>query len=412
MHKADESSIQGRTKSGMDYYILPQKDFGEKMAAVLVKAGANHIFWKTPEGEQIEFPQGIAHFIEHKLFQQKWGDAFTELTRQGAVANAFTDGEKTVYYFSCRESFMDNLKLLLDFVQNPYFTEEDTEKEKSIITSEITMYDDDPSWVVYYQMLEAMYGKHPIKNPVAGSAKTVGEVTAESLQAAYDAYYTTESIKLICTGDIPVKRVQMAAESVKKRETELQPFFPEEEDEILEKYRERKMGLQCPMFQIGFKLPPVKKGERLRQRVAMGFVLELLAGESSPFFQKAYEKEFLDEPMGAAYFCGEGYAFATFTATGRHPEEVAELLGKELERLKRDGFAWEDFQRIRKKMLGRFLRRLDSVNSLCMGQIEWAMEDATAAEMNRLIKSMPKEDAEKLLQNALSVDTMVLSVVR
>ena len=139
---------QGKTKNGLQYYILPQKDFRDKMAAVVVKRGGDHIFWKDKYGEDITFPAGVAHFIEHKLFQQEWGDAFTKFAQNGASANAFTDGDKTVYYFTCREKFVENLKILLDFVQNPYFTKEDTEQEKSIITSEITMYDDDPNWVV------------------------------------------------------------------------------------------------------------------------------------------------------------------------------------------------------------------------------------------------------------------------
>ena len=172
------------------------------------------------------------------------------------------------------------------------------------------------------------------------------------------------------------------------------------------------MGLSQPNFQIGFKLPSAKKEDWLKLRIAAGFYLELLAGESSSFFRKAYEKELLDEPLGAAFFCGEGYAFAAFSGSGEHPEETAELLGRELERLQKEGLDWEDFRRIRKKMLGRFLRRMDAPQSLCMGQIEWAMMGVPGAEVLEVIKSMQKEEAEKLLQNAFTIATMVLSVVR
>ena len=164
-----EKSLHGKTKNGLQYFIYPQKEFGEKMAAVVVKRGANHIFWKIEEGRELYFPAGTAHFIEHKLFQQEWGDAFTKFLQNRATANAFTDGDKTVYYFTCRDKFVENLKILLDFVNNPYFTKESTEQEKSIITSEIMMYEDDPDWVVYYQMLEGMYENHPIKNKIAGN---------------------------------------------------------------------------------------------------------------------------------------------------------------------------------------------------------------------------------------------------
>ncbi len=407
-----EKNLQGKTKRGLQYYILPQREFGEKMAAIVVKRGANHLFWKGADGEDITFPQGIAHFIEHELFQQEWGDAFTKFNQQGASANAFTDGDKTVYYFTCRERFMENLKMLLDFVQKPFFTEENTEREKSIITSEITMYDDDPNWVVYYQMLGMLYENHPVKNQIAGTAETVQKITADTLQKAYETYYTTENMILICTGDIHGAQIRAAAETVRNRTTDARVYFPVEQREILEKYQERWMGLSRPTFQIGFKLSAIRKEDWLKSRIAIGFVLEMLAGESSSFYAEAYEKELLDEPLGTAFFCGEGYAFTAFSGTGEHPEDTAELLGQALKRLQETGLRWEDFRRIRKKMLGRFLRRMDAPSSLCMGQIEWAMLNVPAAEVMECIKTLPMEEAEKLLQNAFSMDTMVLSVVR
>ena len=215
-----EKTEQGKTKNGLRYYLFPRTGFGEQMAAVLVQRGANHLFWKGRDGEKICFPQGTAHFIEHKLFQQEWGDAFARFTQNGASANAFTDGDRTVYYFTCSDKFTENLRLLLDFVQKPYFTKEDTEREKDIIVSEITMYEDDPMWVGYYQMLECMYGKHPIRNRIAGAAETVAEITEETLQRADACYYTTDEMALICAGDIPLGEVRRIAERVARRETD------------------------------------------------------------------------------------------------------------------------------------------------------------------------------------------------
>ena len=407
-----EQTEQGKTKNGLRYYLFPREGFGEQMAAVLVQRGANHLFWKGKDGEEIRFPQGTAHFIEHKLFQQEWGDAFARFTQNGASANAFTDGDQTVYYFTCREKFLENLRLLLEFVQEPYFTKEDTEREKDIIVSEITMYEDDPMWVVYYQMLECMYGKHPIRNRIAGTAETVAEITEQTLQKAYECYYTTDEMALICAGEIPLGEVRRMAEGVAKRETDARVYFPTEDAEIAEKYRESEMGLSVPQFQIGFKLPPIPKQDWLKKRLAAGFCLELLAGESSAFFWKAYEREWLDETLGSAFFCGEGYAFAAFSGSGTHPEETAEFLGKELERLQREGVSQEDFQRIRKKLLGRLLRRLDTPQNLCFGQLAWARMDATAIDLLNGIKSMRQEDAEKMLKESFSKENMVLSVVR
>lgn len=408
----NEKRLQGKTENGLQYYIYPQKGFGEKAAAIVVKRGANHLLWKGKNGEEIRFLPGTAHFIEHKLFQQEWGDAFAAFTQNGASANAFTDGDKMVYYFSCREKFAENLKILLDFVQKPYFTETDTEREKSIIISEINMYADDPDWGAYERLLAGMYETHPIRHPIAGTAETVRKITAQMLKSAYEIYYTTEQMVLICSGDVPSAQVRKLAETVRKRESDARVYFPMERNEILERYQERKQGLSQPNFRIGFKFPPICKEDRLRTRIAMGFLLEILAGESSLFFRKAYEKNLLDTPPSTAFSCGDGYAFAVVSAVGEEPEETAELLLQELKQLRREGLKQEDFRRIRKKMLGRFLRRLDSPTELCMGQIEWAMMDAGAEEVLTCIKTLPMEEAEKLLQNAFSDNTIVLSVVR
>ena len=407
-----EKTEQGKTKNGLRYYLFPRTGFGEQMAAVLVQRGANHLFWKGRDGEKICFPQGTAHFIEHKLFQQEWGDAFARFTQNGASANAFTDGDRTVYYFTCSDKFTENLRLLLDFVQKPYFTKEDTERERDIIVSEITMYEDDPMWVGYYQMLEGMYGKHPIRNRIAGTAETVAEITEETLQKAYACYYTTDEMALICAGDIPLGEVRRMAERVARRETAARVYFPTEDAEIAEKYRACEMRLSVPQFQIGCKLPPLPKQDWLKKRMAAGFCMELLAGESSAFFQKAYEWEWLDEALGSAFFCGEGYAFAAFSGSGTHPEETADFLGRELERLQREGFSQEDFQRIRKKHLGQLLRKLDTPQKLCFGQLAWARMDATAIDLLTCIKTMRQEEAEKMLKEGFSKENMVLSVVK
>lgn len=167
-----------------------------------------------------------------------------------------------------------------------------------------------------------------------------------------------------------------------------------------------------PQFQIGCKLPPLPKQDWLKKRMAAGFCMELLAGESSVFFQKAYEWEWLDEALGSAFFCGEGYAFAAFSGSGTQPEETADFLGRELERLQREGFSQEDFQRIRKKHLGQLLRQLDTPQKLCFGQLAWARMDATAIDLLTCIKTMRQEEVEKMLKEGFSKENMVLSVVK
>lgn len=405
-------TVWTKLSSGMDCYFFPMPNYEEKMAAIVVKAGSNFLACSDGEAEKpLQFPEGTAHFIEHRLFRQRWGDAFATFSKQGASANAFTDPQKTVYYFSCQENFFENLRLLLSFVQNPYFLEEETEQEKSIIESEITMYDDDPDWRVYYQLLQAMYHCHPIRIPIAGDHKAMGKIDWKVLQQAYDCMYTPDRFSLICGGDIPVRKIIEAASMMKKGKTGEKPLFEREPEEIKESYVEGKLGISRPIFQIGFKMIPPTE-EVLRQRILMSILLDILAGESSAFFQEAYFKKYLDEPLGQAYFSGEDYAFCVFSGIGERGKEVSELLLQHLEMLCKDGVRKEDFLRIRKKQIGRFIRRSQSVSGMVLGQMEWALEDASAGEAFHLMKAVKKSEVDKLLRSALAKDKMVLSVIR
>ncbi len=403
-------TVWAKTSSGMDCYLFPMPEYEEKMAALVVKAGSNFLHWRGKD-KQLHFPEGTAHFIEHRLFRQKWGDAFAAFSQQGASANAFTDGEKTVYYFSCQENFFENLRLLLSFVQNPYFLPEETEQEKNIIQSEITMYDDDPHWKVYYQLLQAMYHTHPVRIPIAGDAKSLKKMDVKVLRKAYDCMYTPDRFSLICGGDIRPRKILEATGMVKGKAGIVKPVFEREPAHIKESYVEGKLEISRPVFQIGFKLSPATQNP-LRQRLLMGILLDILAGESSAFYEEAYARKYLDEPLGNAYFSGEGYAFCAFSGVGAQGKEVSDLLLQHMERLMQEGIHEDDFLRIRKKQIGRFIRRSQSVAGTVLGQIEWAMTDCTAGQVFYDIKTVQKKEAESLLNKEFSKERMVLSVVR
>lgn len=401
-----------KTSSGMDCYFFPMPDYEEKMAAIVVKAGSNFLACNGKNQDKpLIFPEGTAHFIEHRLFRQKWGDAFATFSKLGASANAFTDAEKTVYYFSCQENFFENLRLLLSFVQNPYFLQEETEQEKSIIQSEITMYDDNPDWRVYYQLLQAMYHHHPIRIPIAGDERALQKINHSVLQQAYDCMYTPDRFSLICAGDIRVRKIVEAASIIKKKKPGEKPLFEREPENVKESYAEGRLGITRPIFQIGFKMTPAEE-DPLRQRILMSILLEILVGESSAFYQEAYFKKYLDEPLGNAYFSGEGYAFCAFSGIGERGKEVSELLLQHLEALCKEGIREDDFRRIRKKQIGRFIRRSQSVSGMVLGQIEWAMADCSAGKVFRDLKTVKKNEAERLLCKAFAKEKMVLSVIR
>ena len=403
-------TIWTKTPSGMDCYLFSMPEYEEKMAAIVVKAGSNFLSCQGKDG-MLQFPDGTAHFIEHRLFRQKWGDAFSAFSKQGASANAFTDGEKTVYYFSCQENFFENLRLLLSFVQNPYFLPEETEQEKNIIQSEITMYDDDPDWRVYYQLLQAMYHTHPVRIPIAGDAKSLKKIDETVLKQAYDCMYSPNRFSLICAGDLRLRKIVETAGMVKSKAALQKPVFEQEPAQVKESYAEGRLGISRPIFQIGFKLVPNTQNP-LRRRLLMSMILDIWAGESSAFYQEAYGKRYLDEPLGNAYFNGEGYEFCAFSGVGEKGKEVSELLWQHMARLIKEGITEKDFVRIRKKQIGRFIRRGQSVSGTVLGQIEWAMADCAAGQVFHYIKTVQRAEGEKILRKEFSKEKMVLSVVR
>lgn len=406
-----EQSERKKTRAGMMCYFLPQKGFAEQMAAVVVQCGANHLYWKEKDGRRTAFPPGTAHFLEHKLFQKKWGDALATFAQKGATANAFTDGDKTVYYVTCKEDFLEHLRLLLELVQEPYFTETATEREKEIISREIRLYQDDPDRMAYEQLLKSLYGKHPVQYPIAGREEDLSEITARTLRDAYTHLVTTDRMALICAGDIPLRRTWELADGMERQETEARVYFPMEESGILEKYTERKMGLSRPRFQIGCKLLPIQQQEWLQGKSAAWAAMELWAGESSGFYERAYTKGILEEPLGGALLCGEGYAFAAFSGSAEQPEEIAELLCSSLEKLQREGVKEEDFLRIRKKVLGQFLRRTGTPKGKAFAQMEWAGAEVTLEEVMQRLKGLQKKEVEQMLKEAFSVDRIALSVI-
>ena len=305
---------------------------------------------------------------------------------------------------------MENLRLLLDFVQHPCFQEEDVEKEKSIIRSEIRMGKDDANRAAYETMVDLMYQKHPVRFPVAGTEESVKNTTAEKMQKVYDACYLPQKFWLICAGDVDDHQIMEATALVQEKESTGKIVYCKEPDTIQERYREIAMGLRRPVFQVGFKLEPRERN--LREKIAMELLMDLWAGESSPFFLEAYEKDLLDAPLERMYSCGNGFAFCAFMGSGEQAEETAELLLAHWKRLKQNGIDENHFRRLQKKAVGQTLRLFQSISAIGLTQIELTPFDADLSDLFRLTKELHKKDLEKLLQNTIAQDKMVLSVMR
>ncbi|MBM6829712.1 insulinase family protein [Anaerotignum lactatifermentans] len=406
-----ETILRDRTAAGMDCYYYPKKGCREKFAAVTVDFGAQMLSF-LPEGETKaeHFLPGTAHFLEHKLFQQPWGDAFSRLQQNGAEANAFTDGRKTVYYFSCRERFYENLEILLDFVSTPYFPEEDVKKERAVIKSEIAMYDDLPQWAGYYQMLEMMYEHHPVKYPIAGKAQSVDQIDSSMLYRAYEVAYTPSRLSLVCAGGIHPKQIQEMAEGMKGGGCRGSFVFAREPEVICERYRERHMDQTVPYVHVGWKWKPWSFLPE--DRLVMELLLDAWAGPGSEFWRKADAGGKMDMPPGRLCEWGEGYGFCAFSGACLQPEELAEGLMAAWKNLAHGGLSEDMFQRLKKKQIGRMIRLFSTAESAALAQVDWLPWKVDLGQALRMAKGLRREQAEKMLQNTISEDKMVLSVIR
>ncbi|MCI9354719.1 MAG: insulinase family protein [Firmicutes bacterium] len=410
-----DTIITKKLSSGMKCYIIPKNGYGEKMAVLCTKFGSNDIVYRRPTEEQKHnMPLGTAHFIEHKLFEQSWGDAFTAFSKQSATANAFTDFQKTAYYFSCQKNFELNLKLLLSFVQHTHFTEQATEQEKKIIASEITMYQDEPSWIVFFNLLENMYHNHTVKNPIAGTVNSIQQVTKEVLQKSYEAYYTPENFCLVCAGDIQSDEILEMADKIMKPTNghRAVSLFEKEPESVVKQYCQKDMSLIEPIFQIGFKQKPQEESKSLKQIYLMRMAMDILAGESSLFFEKAYQKEWIQQPVDCEFFSGDGYAFTAFSATGKYAQETAELLLKEIEKIQQEGISQEVFERAKSKQVGRMVRGFNSIYAICMSQLELALKNRDLFDGFHTLKGIKKEEVQRVFQKDFLKNNMTVSVVK
>lgn len=414
-NKIGDSIIIKKLSSGMKCYIIPKKGYCEKMAVLSAKFGSNDVVYRRPTEEQKhDMPFGTAHFIEHKLFQQSWGDAFTTFSKQCATANAFTDFQKTAYYFSCQKNFELNLKLLLSFVQHSHFTEESTEQEKKIIASEITMYEDSPSWIVFFNMLENMYHNHTVKYPIAGTVESIQHVTKEVLQKSYEAYYTPENFCLVCAGEVESEKILDMAEEIMKPTNghRAVSLFEKEPENVVKQYCEKDMSLIKPIFQIGFKQKPQEESKSLKQIYLMRMAMDILTGESSSFFEKAIQKEYTTEPIINEFFCGDGYAFTAFSGSGNQIQKITELLLNEIEQFQKRGITEKVFERAKNKQTGRMIRGFNSIETICMSQLELAMKNKDLFDGFHTLNSIKIEEVQRVFQKDFLQQNMVVSVVK
>jgi len=367
---------------GLETYILPKKGYQKKFAIFSTRFGSIDNCFRV-NGETFEVPEGIAHFLEHKLFEDEEGNAFDRFAALGASSNAFTSFNQTSYLFSCTENFTESLELLLDFVQEPYFDEKSVSKEQGIIEQEILMYEDHPQWRVFFNLLEALYQVHPVRIDIAGTVESIRKITPEVLYQCYYTFYHPRNMALFVVGDVSPEAVAAQVEQNLGRKKYaswkgVKNLYPDEPEEINHSRVEHKMVVSDPIINIGFKdnLAQGIKGEKLfRREIITELLLEIIFGNSEPLYQELYEEGLIDEGFDAAYTVEPQYSHTLIGGETRNPELFYQKIMEEISRVKKNGINQEQLERHRRNFMGKFMRRFNSLEFIANNFSSYRFKD-------------------------------------
>lgn len=400
--------------TGLDIFIWKMENYSTTHALFGTKYGSINTKFKTKdEPDFITVPNGIAHYLEHKLFENEDCDVFSLYAKTGASANAYTSFDKTCYLFSCTDNVYDSLEILLSFVQNPYFTEETVRKEQGIIGQEIRMYDDNAGWRVFFNMLQGLYHNHPVKIDIAGTVESIAQINADLLYKCYYTFYNLNNMVLSIAGNVDEDKVLELCDKLLKNNDnpELETAFENEPETVCQSEVVQQLEIAMPMFNIGFKAKPESGLDAVRAEIETNFVLSLLADESSDFYKKLYDEGIINSSFSSEVFIGDGYFCSIFGGESRTPRLVRDKLIEEINRCKKEGLDEERFNCIKKSYYGALIRDLNDAEAIATVMLNAGMEKLSAFDVIETVAAVTFEDVQKRLEKQFDTDKVTISII-
>ena len=414
--KIKEKAYIEKLENGMDVIIIPKKNAIKKYVIWGTHFGSidNHFIMPTT-GEEVYKPDGVAHFLEHKMFEQPNGtNSLDTLMALGIDANAYTSNDHTAYLFECTDNFYEGLDELMDYVQHPYFTEENVEKEKGIIGQEIGMYDDDPSWQLYINAMDCMYKENPIKIDIAGTVESISKITPDVLYKCYNTFYNPSNMTMVVCGDFEPEKL---LNEIKKRlvpkenQGEIKRIYAKEETEINKKETEVKMELSNPLFLVGYKDATKNKENLVKRHIAIEIILNMLIGKSSELYKKLYEENILLSEPNFDYEFNNEYAHVTIYGQSKNPRRIYEEITKQVEKYIKNGLDEEHFKRIKKKIYGDYAIEYNSVADIARMFLADKMKGINSFDYIEEFNTVTKEYTEGILKEVFNEKNEILSIV-
>ena len=420
-----EKCYMEKLENGLQVIIIPKKEIQKKYIIWATKFGSiDNTFIDSTTGEKVVIPDGVAHFLEHKMFEQKNGvDSLYVLTNSldtlmalGLDANAYTTNDHTAYLFECTDHFYEGLDELMDYVQNPYFTDQNVEKEKGIIGQEIGMYDDDPGWQLYINAMDCLYEKNPIKVDTAGTVETISGINPEMLYKCYNTFYHPSNMVLTVVGDFEPEAILA---EIKKRlkdnevRGEITRIYPEEKLEINKKYAEKEMEVSMPLFMIGFKDNIKDKyNEVVKRHIAIEIILNMLIGKSSNLYNELYKEGYLLSQPDLEYEFGNEYSHVLIGGQSKDPQKVYEKIAEKIQEMKNNDINVQEFNRIKKKIYGDYAVEYNNVADIGRMFTSDYIKGINSFEYMDKFEEIDAEYAKQVLKEIFTEDKMIMSVIK
>ncbi len=400
--------------TGLNIYVMPKEGYSGAYAVFGTNYGSIDTKILTKDGTVADIPEGTAHFLEHKLFESEDLDAFARYAETGANANAYTSFDTTCYLFSCTGDFNASLRILLDFVQSPYFTEQTVAKEQGIIGQEITMYKDVADWEVLFNLLRALYHSHPVRIDIAGTVESISEITAQTLYDCYNNFYNLNNMVLAVAGNVDVDEIVKICDELLKpsEEFKFERKPHEEPEETVQNYIEEKLSVAAPIFSLGFKESYGLPKKTLKDKIATDVLLELLAGTTSELYNSLLEQGLINTSFGFEQFAGFGYSATIFSGESKNPEEAARQIKAAIKQMRESGINADDFERTRRKLYGRTVMSFNDIDEIANDLVGAHFDKIGVFDDIDVFRELTVEDVENILNNTMREDYSALSIIK
>ena len=414
--KVKEKLYIEKLENGLTVMIIPKKNIQKKYVMWATHYGSiDNKFIIPGEKKETSVPDGIAHFLEHKLFEQENGtNSLDTLTKLGVNANAYTTNDHTAYLFEATDNFYEALDELMDYVQHPYFTDENVEKEKGIIGQEIMMYDDSPEWVVYMNAVKCMYKNSPVRIDIAGTKESIAKIDKDVLYKCYNTFYNPSNMVMCFSGDfVPEELIEEVKKRLveKPKQGEIKRIYKEEPEKIVQKEIKDKMEVSIPIFVIGIKDKKPEKEEIIKKHIAIEILFNLLIGKSSELYKKLYEEGLLMSEPYMDYEFTKEYAFGTITGQSKNPDRIMKEILKEIEILKENEINQKNFNRIKNMLYGTTIKEFNNVQDIARMFTADYFKGINSFDYLENYTNITTEYTKQVLEEVFREENIVISIM-